>query len=100
SGDGGVYGEDYTLYQLNQGAEGYQIADFNLDGGVYGEDYTLYQLNQGEESGLTAAPAAAPQPLPAPVKAPPAARKDDRCGETTVAKPVSGQRSAESKESD
>ncbi|MCB9088505.1 MAG: hypothetical protein H6628_09370 [Calditrichae bacterium] len=34
---------------------------------MYGEDYTLYQLNQGEESGLTAAPAAAPQPLPAAV---------------------------------
>ncbi len=48
--DGGVYGEDYTLYQLNQGKNGYECSDFNLDGGVYGEDYTLYQLNQGKNS--------------------------------------------------
>jgi hypothetical protein len=50
--DGGVYGEDYTLYQLNQGEESYHKADFNLDGGVYGEDYTIYQLNQGMESAV------------------------------------------------
>lgn len=49
--DGGVYLEDYILYQINQGAEGYEVADYNLDGGVYLEDYILYQLNQGEESG-------------------------------------------------
>lgn len=48
--DGGVYGEDYTLYQLSQGDDGYQPADFNMDGGVYGEDYTFYHINQGEET--------------------------------------------------
>jgi len=47
--DGGVFAEDYTSYQLNQGNTGYEIiADFNLDGGAFAEDYTLYQLNQGK----------------------------------------------------
>ncbi len=50
--DGGIFGEDYTEYQLRQGVEGYQAADFNLDGGVFGEDYTIYQINQGKESGV------------------------------------------------
>jgi hypothetical protein len=48
--DGGIYGEDYILYQTTQGNEGYQIGDYNLDGGVYGEDYILYQVNQGYET--------------------------------------------------
>ena len=48
--DGGIYGEDYILYQTSQGEEGYRIEDYNLDGGVYGEDYILYQLNQGLET--------------------------------------------------
>lgn len=50
NGDGGVYAEDYTAYQTNQGNENYNAADFNMDGGVYAEDYTIYQLNQGKES--------------------------------------------------
>jgi hypothetical protein len=49
NGDGGIYGEDYILYQLSQGEEDYRIEDYNMDGGVYGEDYILYQLNQGFE---------------------------------------------------
>ena len=48
--DGGIYGEDYILYQTSQGEESYRIEDYNLDGGVYGEDYILYQLNQGFET--------------------------------------------------
>jgi hypothetical protein len=48
--DGGIYGEDYILYQTSQGEEGYRIEDYNLDGGVYGEDYILYQINQGFET--------------------------------------------------
>ncbi|NWG29573.1 MAG: polysaccharide deacetylase family protein [Ignavibacteriaceae bacterium] len=48
--DGGIYGEDYILYQASQGEEGYRIEDYNMDGGVYGEDYILYQLNQGAET--------------------------------------------------
>ncbi len=52
NGDGGIYAEDYTAYQTNQGSEGYQIADFNMDGGVYAEDYTIYQLNQGKETSV------------------------------------------------
>jgi hypothetical protein len=48
--DGGVYAEDYTLYQTGQGNVGYQAADYNLDGGVYAEDYTLYRVNQGKET--------------------------------------------------
>ncbi|MFC2088357.1 FG-GAP repeat domain-containing protein, partial [Calditrichota bacterium] len=50
--DGTVLGEDYTLYQINQGEESYHAADFNLDGAVLGEDYTLYQINQGLESSV------------------------------------------------
>jgi len=50
--DGGVYAEDYTLYQTHQGDEGYEDSDFNLDSGVYAEDYTLYQLNQGKETAV------------------------------------------------
>jgi len=47
--DGGVFAEDYTSYQLNQGLTGYSIiSDFNLDGGAFAEDYTTYQLNQGK----------------------------------------------------
>lgn len=52
NGDGGIYAEDYTAYQTNQGNEDYNVADFNLDGGVYAEDYTLYQLNQGKETSV------------------------------------------------
>jgi hypothetical protein len=48
--DGGIYGEDYILYQTSQGQEDYRIEDYNMDGGVYGEDYILYQLNQGDET--------------------------------------------------
>jgi hypothetical protein len=48
--DGGIYGEDYILYQTTQGEEGYRIGDYNMDGGVYGEDYILFQLNQGYET--------------------------------------------------
>jgi hypothetical protein len=48
--DGGIYGEDYILYQTSQGEEGYRIEDFNMDGGVYGEDYILYKVNQGFET--------------------------------------------------
>jgi hypothetical protein len=48
--DGGIYGEDYILYQTAQGQENYRIEDYNMDGGVYGEDYILYQLNQGYET--------------------------------------------------
>ena len=48
--DGGIYGEDYILYQTSQGEEGFRIEDYNLDGGIYGEDYILYQLNQGKET--------------------------------------------------
>ena len=50
--DGGIYGEDYILYQISQGEEGYRIEDYNMDGGVYGEDYILYQINQGFESSV------------------------------------------------
>jgi len=50
NGDGGVFAEDYTAYQTNQGNEGYLISDFNMDGGVFAEDYTLYQVNQGKET--------------------------------------------------
>ena len=45
--DGGIYGEDYILYQTSQGEEGYRIEDYNMDGGVYGEDYILYQTEPG-----------------------------------------------------
>ena len=48
--DGGIYGEDYILYQTSQGQEDYRIEDYNMDGGVYGEDYILYQINQGDET--------------------------------------------------
>lgn len=48
--DGGIYGEDYILYQTSQGEEGYRVEDYNMDGGVYGEDYILYLLNQGFET--------------------------------------------------
>jgi hypothetical protein len=50
--DGGIYGEDYIIYQTSQGEEGYRIEDYNMDGGVYGEDYILYRLNQGLESSV------------------------------------------------
>ena len=52
NGDGGVYAEDYTLYKLGQGNEGYKLEDLNLDGGVYAEDYTIYKLNQGKETSV------------------------------------------------
>lgn len=50
--DGGVFGEDYILYQTNQGIEGYLDSDFNLDGGVFGEDYIIYRINQGKQSSI------------------------------------------------
>jgi hypothetical protein len=50
--DGGVYGEDYTLYRTSQGEEGYEAADYSMDGGVYGEDYTLRRVNQGKETAV------------------------------------------------
>jgi len=48
--DGGIYAQDYTLYQTSQGNEGYLFGDYNLDGGIYAQDYTIYQLNQGLET--------------------------------------------------
>lgn len=30
--------------------KGYEMVYFNLDGGVFGEDYTIYQPNQGEQT--------------------------------------------------
>lgn len=50
NGDGGIYGEDFILYQSAQGQENYHVEDYNMDGGVYGEDYILYQMNQGHET--------------------------------------------------